>query len=131
MNSMMNISGRMRMGASLLLGCVVCGALGCGGGKEPEVMAVEEVPAAVENAFKDASDEVKQSVEEVVSAVKGKDESKALLDLQEVFARPDLSPAQREAANQSMISLNQKLRAAAEQGDQRAAQALEVYRARK
>ena len=51
--------------------------------------------------------------------------------LQALFARPDLTPEQRQAAQRSMISLNEKLRVAAEQGDQQAAQALQMYRARK
>lgn len=131
MNRLMNFLVRFGTVQTLVLSWAMFAAVGCGGGKDPEVLSVEQVPAAVEDAFKNASPEVKESVEGVVAAVKGKDESKALLDLQEIFARPDLSPEQREAANRSMISLNQKLRTAAEQGDQRAAQALEVYRARK
>lgn len=105
---------------------------GCGrGGDEPELLAIEQVPSTVEDAFKDAPTELKDSASEVVTAIQGKDESKALLDLQALFARPDLNPEQREAASRSMISLNQKLRAAAEKGDQRAAEALQTYRARK
>ncbi len=106
-------------------------AVGCGEKKAAEPLAVEQVPNAVENAFKEAPPEVKNSANEVIAAVQGKDEPKALVDLQNLSARSDLTPEQREAANRSIISLNQKLSEAAAQGDQRAAQALEVYRARK
>ena len=116
-----------------LLATVVLSVLltaSCGQNEPPPPMPVEQVPATVENAFKEANPELKGSAGEIVTAIQGKDEPKALLDLQALFARPDLTPEQREAANRSMISLNQKLRTAAEQGDQRAAEALQVYRAR-
>jgi len=104
---------------------------GCGKKADPEVLAVEQVPATVENAFKGADGELKNTATEVVNAIQGKDEPKAMMDLQALFARPDLTPEQREVASRSMISLNQKLRAAAAQGDQRAAEALQIYNSRK
>lgn len=106
-------------------------SLGCGRDANPPPLSSEEVPAAVEGAFKDANADLQNSAKEVVSAIQGKDEGKALIDLQTLFSRPDLTPDQREAAARSMNSLNEKLRTAASQGDQRAAEALQIYRARK
>ena len=104
---------------------------GCSQSKPPEALTAEQVPATVESAFKDASPEAKSSAAEVIAAIQGNDEPKAILDLQALFARPDLTPEQRDVASRSMISLNERLRAAAAQGDKNAAQALETYRARK
>jgi hypothetical protein len=97
----------------------------------PPPVSIEQVPATVQNAFKDASPEVKSSAEQVATAVQTQDDAKALIQLQSLFGRPDLTPEQREAASRSMIALNARLRAAAAQGDRRAAEALEAYQAGK
>jgi hypothetical protein len=99
--------------------------------KAPQVLSAEQVPAAVESAFKDATGDAKTTANEVVAAIQSKDEAKALVDLQTLFSRPDLTPEQREAANSSMISLNERLRALAAQGDKKAQEALDTYSARK
>jgi hypothetical protein len=122
------------MGRSYLpipLLAAICFTGACSKNKAPEPVAVDQVPATVESAFKDAPAEVKSSADEIAAAVQGKDNAKALIDLQTLFARPDLTPEQREAASQSMRSLHQQLRSAAAQGDARAAEALQTYGARK
>jgi hypothetical protein len=48
-----------------------------------------------------------------------------------LMSRPDLTPEQREAAARSMLSVNEQLRAAADQGDARAREALQIYRSSK
>src|ERR1041385_8098549 len=120
---------RSFLGGALLAALCLTGA--CSKDKAPEPVAVEQVPATVESAFKDAPAEVKSSADEIAAAVQGKDNAKALIDLQALFARPDLTPEQREAASQSMRSLHQQLRSSAAQGDARAAEALQTYGARK
>jgi len=105
----------------------------CACSKPPNTapLSVEQVPTTVESAFKEASPEAKNSAHDVAAAIESKDNAKALVNLQALFARPDLTPEQREIASRSMISLNAQLRAAAAQGDKRAEEALEAYRASK
>jgi hypothetical protein len=115
----------------------ICSAAGllllvsCSKNEPPTALAPEQVPAAVETAFKDAPAEAKSSASQVVNSLQGKDEVKAFFELQNLSSRTDLTPEQRQAATRSMLSLNERLRAAAAQGDQRAADALQVYRSSK
>jgi hypothetical protein len=111
--------------------CALALAAGCDRYEAPKPLAAEQVPAAVENAFKDATPEVKSSAAEVVNSIQGKDEVKAFFELQNLTSRNDLTPEQREVASHSMLSMNERLRAAAAQGDQRAAQALQAFRSSK
>jgi hypothetical protein len=104
---------------------------GCRQAHGPEAIPVEEVPAAVSHAFDQAAPEVKNAANQVISSIQTKDEAKAFLELHVLASRPDLTPEQREAASRSILSLNERLRAAAEEGDNRAAEALQIYRSSK
>jgi hypothetical protein len=73
---------------------------------------------------------VKTLAEATVTAVKS-DDPEALLQLQELRGRPDLTPAQRTAANQSMYAVLARLNAAATNGDTKAVEALERYQSLK
>jgi hypothetical protein len=97
----------------------------------PAPVSIEQVPATVASAFKDAPADAKSIAQEVATEVQAKDDGKALMQLQTLFQRPDLTPEQREAASRSMISLNLRLREAAAQGDTKAAEALQAYQAGK
>ena len=123
---------RNRLPSSFLLACsCLLVAAGCGKNEPPQGLPAEQVPAAVQSAFEEATPEVKDAAKEVVNSLQGKDQAKAFLELNTLSTRTDLTPAQREAASRSMLSLNESLRTAASQGDQRAAEALQVYRSTK
>jgi hypothetical protein len=115
----------------LFAGCALALAAGCSRNEAPKALSADQVPAAVESAFKEAPPEAKTTAAEVVSSLQGKDDVKAFFDLQALSGRNDLSPEQRQVAARSMLSMNERLRAAAAQGDQRAAQALQLFRSSK
>lgn len=110
---------------------VLAVAGGCSRNQAPAPLPADQAPSVVENAFKEADPQVKTAATEVVEALQRKDNIKAFFELQDLSSRSDLTPEQREAASRSMLSVNEQLRAAASQGDQQAAEALQVYRARK
>jgi hypothetical protein len=103
----------------------------CSKNEPPKALAAEQVPGAVETAFKDAPAEAKTAAKEVVESLQGKDEVKAFFELQNLSSRSDLTPEQRQTAARSMLSVNERLRAAGANGDQRAADALQSYRSSK
>lgn len=114
------------------MGLLVIGSLSaCSRNEAPQPLAADQVPQVVENAFKEAAPEAKTSATEVVNSLQGKDDVKAFFELQNLSSRSDLTPVQREAATRSMLSVNERLRSAAAQGDQRAADALQLYRSSK
>jgi len=100
-------------------------ALLCGcrqGGEAPTVLALDQVPKAVEEAFKTAKPEVKAAVGQVVAALQAKDKVKAELAVQNLAARTDLNKAQRALTGQLLVTVNQELQAAASSGDEQAAE---------
>lgn len=105
--------------------------VGCQKNDAPAALPADQVPQVVEQAFKSASAEAKTNADEVVASLQNKDDVKAFVDLQILGARTDLTPGQREAATRSMLSLNERLRDAAAQGDQKAQEALQQYHAHK
>ncbi|MFO1501968.1 MAG: hypothetical protein U1G07_26930 [Verrucomicrobiota bacterium] len=118
--------------SALAMGLLVIGSLSaCSRNEAPQPLAADQVPQVVENAFKEAAPEAKTSATEVVNSLQGKDDVKAFFELQNLSSRSDLTPVQREAATRSMLSVNERLRSAAAQGDQRAADALQLYRSSK
>ena len=106
-------------------------ATGCKKSASPAVLTPEQVPGAVENAFKEASPEIKDLANAVVTSLQNKEEPKAFDALQNLSNRPDLTPEQREAAMRAVIALNFQLAAAAAKGDKSAEEMLEKYRATK
>jgi hypothetical protein len=103
----------------------------CSKNVAPEALPAEQVSTAVESAFKDASGEAKDSATAIVESLQAQDNVRAFLELQALSSRPDLTTSQRDAAARSMLSMNERLRDAAAQGDQKAADALQAYRALK
>jgi hypothetical protein len=128
---MFGLSQLSTLPANLILASALALFAGCSRNTPPPALPADQVPAAVENAFKEASPDAKNSASEVVSSLHNKDEVKAFLELQSLSSRTDLTPEQRQAAARSVLSMNERLRVAAEQGDQRAAEALQGYRSRK
>ncbi len=97
----------------------------------PKTLAREEVAPTLDDAFKNAKPENKQAASDVVSALQGKDDPRAFVQLQSLSAKPDLTPEQRAAATRSMLSVLAQLQAAAANGNKAAEDLLQAYRASK
>ena len=89
-----------------------------------------EASAAMQDAFKQASPELKAAADETAVAFE-REPAKALGQLRGISANLDLTLEQRRAAEQSMFLLLKNLRDAAAKGDANAEQALEAYQATK
>jgi hypothetical protein len=85
----------------------------------------------VEAAFNDSPGATKQVAAEVVVAMQKEDPPRALLELDALHRRPDLSAEQRQAVMQARQALLERLRSAAAKGDKNAEAALEQHRATK
>ncbi len=103
-----------------------CGRSGTGVAKTPE-----QAKEAIKQAFAGAPSDVKAMVGDVEASMKANEDAKAFLQLGNLSARPDLTAEQRGAAAQAMLTVNQKLSAAAANGDRDAAALLDSYRASK
>src|SRR4051794_18405282 len=90
----------------LFAGFALALAAGCGRNEAPKPLSADQVPAAVEDAFKEAPPDAKTAAAGVVSSLQGKDDVKAFFDLQSLSARNDLTPEQRQVATRSMLSMN-------------------------
>jgi hypothetical protein len=104
---------------------------GCGHSAKPTTpppLSIEQVPQALETAFKDAP--ASQAANQIAVSVQNNDPA-ALSELQELSARADLNESQRIAAARAMAAYMQKLREAAEKGDKKSEEALQQYRATK
>ena len=114
------------LGAVALLACSGCGRKSAIATPLP----IEEVPQALESAFKNAPADAGKAASEIASAVRS-EEPNALFELQELSARPDLNEEQRIAAARAMAAYLQKLRESAEKGNKKSEEALQHYRATK
>ena len=118
--------------ASLLLLLLAGFTLGC----EREAVAptpipVDQLPGALQSAFSGGSAEAKDLVSQVVAAIQAQDYSKAHPLLQTLSASPNLTKAQIEVTARGLLTVNELLQTAQAQGDQKAAQTLQNYRANK
>ena len=116
----------MGFGALGLLALVGCNKTA----QAPPPIPIQEVPQTLENAFKNSSAETSQAANQAVSAVRA-EEPTALVDLQELSERSDLTQEQRIIAARAMAAYLQKLRETADKGDKKAEEVLEHYRATK
>lgn len=114
-----------------MIGLVALALAGCDqNSKAPPSLPVNQIPQALESAFKETNSESGEVAMEVISAMRS-DEPVALESLQELSIRPDLSEEQRSAASRAMSAYLQKMRESAEKGDKKAEDALQRYRATK
>ena len=93
-------------------------------------LPVQEVPKVLTDAFKQAPPEASAVAQEIVTSVQAGD-AIAFAQAQELAARGDLTDEQRKAANRAMAALHQKLLEEAAKGNEKAEEALKVYRATK
>jgi hypothetical protein len=85
----------------------------------------------IQAAFKGTRPEVKEFADQAVAAEEKKDFGTAFVHYRALSRNPDLTPEQRNMANDSMLAMNQKLREAATNGDTAAKSILDMYRATK
>ncbi|MBI3414678.1 MAG: hypothetical protein HY043_05055 [Verrucomicrobia bacterium] len=101
---------------------------GCNKREAASIATPAEAQAAIQQAFKQAKPEFKTAADEAAAAIQN-EPAKALFQLQALSSNPDLDPQQRNAAQDSILVIAAKLRAAAAQGDAEAEKAMEAYRA--
>lgn len=101
---------------------------GCSKRQAASVATPAEAQAAIQQAFKEAKPEVKTAAEQAAASIQN-EPAKALFQLQALSSNPELDPQQRNAAQNSILAVAAKLRAAAAQGDAEAEKAMEAYRA--
>jgi len=114
------------MRTPLPAGCLLAALLsafvtGCGGEPEsgaPEALTVSEAPTTLEQAFAQAPAEVRAEALEASRLITEGDYSLALVVLQRLCARPELTGDQRNLATRSMLTAQQETAKAAERGDE-------------
>jgi hypothetical protein len=111
----------------LVLAIAATGLAGCKKNSSSNALAVEKIPAAMDEAFDKAQPEVKTAAHEIVTSVQSQEPTKAFIQLRDLSARPDLNAQQRAAAARAMAAMAKKLQEAAANGDQNAASYLHHY----
>ncbi len=104
--------------------------VGCHKQNTDKPLPVSEVPQTIENAFKKSDPETSNVVQEVVISV-SEDKVRALEELQNLSSRPGLNAEQQKAADRSFYSVLSQVQQAAAQGDPKAKEAMQRYRATK
>ncbi|MEI6356941.1 MAG: hypothetical protein WCP53_07550 [Verrucomicrobiota bacterium] len=122
---------RPRVGLALVAGLLLVATSGCGRSGAGVAKSPEQAKEAIKQAFAGAPSDVKTLAGDIEAAMKANEDAKAFLQLGNLTARPDLTAEQRGAAAQAMLTVNQKLSAAAANGDRDAAALLDSYRASK
>ena len=119
----------------LLLGLLLSATLGPGCDKgaasAPEPLAIEELPSAMEQAFRSAKPEMKELSDQLVVLFKAKDYSKAFFIMQTLAAKSGLTEDQINTTARATLTLNSLLQAAQAAGDQKAAGTLQQYQMNK
>ncbi|HSH16819.1 MAG TPA: hypothetical protein VLD18_12335 [Verrucomicrobiae bacterium] len=113
------IASRLSVVCSLLLAALF--TVGCGGGEEaqiPEALSLSEAPNTLEEAFANAAADAKGEAQQAAAALNSGDYGRALMILQQLTARPELTGPQRELATRSLLTAQQETAKAAEAGDQ-------------
>jgi predicted small lipoprotein YifL len=91
----------------------------------PESFGPDEVNPAMNEAFADASGEVKKMVQDALLAYSKEDFIKSSSIIQALCSRSDLTDTERQTASRCLMTVNDELqRAASEKGDKRAEQLL-------
>ena len=84
----------------------------------PTALEVTQAPANLEEAFAKAPAEARGEALEAAGLLKGEDYVMALVVLQKLCARPELTGDQRTLAARSMLTAQQEVAKAAELGDE-------------
>ena len=98
----------------------------------PESVGPEEVNTVMNEAFADASDEVKKVVQDMLVSYSKSEFTKASAILQALLSRTDITDSQRQMASRCLMTVNDEMqRAIAEKGDRKAEQYLRHLNANK
>lgn len=97
----------------------------------PQAMPADQVVPAMEKVFKDAQPELKKMAADFNASFKGNDPSRAFMALQTLNSRTELSVGQREVVTRSLLTVNEKLQAAAAQGEAKAGEVMQNYRSQR
>jgi hypothetical protein len=112
----------------------LCLVAGCGGEPPPEIpqaLTEEAAPSTLTEAFAKATGETREMADDAVTFLSSKEYDKALLVLQRLLSQTDLTPHQRSFTSQALLTANQKVNEAAQQGNERAARLLQQRAATK
>lgn len=90
-------------------------------------LAVEKIPTAMNEAFKQSSSDTKAMASECVAACQSQNVTSAFTELQRLSQNKYLTPEQRAVTARAMAATFQKLRAASDNGDPAAQAALHLY----
>ena len=114
---------------ALALLLTLLSAAGCYRSSEPPApLPLEQLPAALEQAFAQAQSEPKDLANEVAASVKAQDYAKALVALKLLGGTPQLSREQASVTTRGLLTLNTLLREAQGKGDEKAAAVLKYQR---
>ena len=92
-----------------------------------EVMAPDQVPGAINQAFGKTAGETKDMAADVVSACQKQDPVAAFTNLQALSQKKDLTPEQRSVAAHAMVAELKQMQTASANGDAAAQAALHQY----
>jgi len=93
----------------------------------PPALAVEQIPAELEKAFKQAKQETKDVVGELNSGLQNKDYADAYDAVQALGNIPDTTKEQRMLVSRAMLTIYGLLQTAQANGDDRAAAAIRYH----
>ncbi|NOS69542.1 MAG: hypothetical protein HOP33_06400 [Verrucomicrobia bacterium] len=97
----------------------------------PPSLTAAEIPAAFEKAFAKSKPEVKEVATQVVTALQAKDYPNAFQGVQSLGALPSLTKQQASVISSALVTVNALMQEAQAQGDAKAAQAIQHYKANK
>ncbi len=103
----------------------------CSRSEPPKEVALDQVPASLNQAFQKAPAPTKTLVAETIKALNEKAYPQAFVKLQEISARTDLSAPQRQAAAAALTSVNVQMQSAATSGDDTATATRQIYQSTK
>jgi hypothetical protein len=87
--------------------------------------------AEVQKAFDSTRSDIKEFAQQGVAAEAKNDYGTAFVHYRALSLNPDLTPEQRNMADQAMLEMGKKLREASTNGDANAEKVLQMYRATK
>ena len=124
---MNSLKHRLVSASCLLTGIALFGPVGCSQSPGPLApLAVEQIPAAMHQAFNEARPEVKETVGRLTSALEGKDYPAAYQAVEALCNVQDQTREQRVVAARALLTITGRLRAAQAQGDRGAATVLKL-----
>jgi len=115
------------VGVLVLALLTACG----GGGAPPKELSVEEIPAAIRQVFAGSGAELEEAAKVVAEGLEGQEKTKAYLQLQTLLERPELSAEQRDVVSRSLMTVAALVNQAGQEGDQSAAEAVQIHRSMK